>query len=231
MLWLLIYMLCRQYLRKYLAVKELKLKKVKRSRSHFIIPGLLLFLFLSLPILSKTQNTFLKYKIIQGGDEIGWLKLEKYFTGNTLNLSLVSEIKTRFFFKIHVSAKETSAYEKGKLVYSSQFRKSNGSTKLDKQTRYIIDKYIVQENGQNENLNFSFIGTNLLSMYFYEPQGINLVYCDKHECFLKIIKTEDGGYKVKFPDGNSNCFYYNAGTCYKIQISHTFYSAEIILNP
>jgi hypothetical protein len=214
-----------------LAVKELKLKKLKRSRIHFIFPVLILFLFLSLPILSKTQNTPLNYKIIQGGDEIGWLKLEKYFTGNTLNLSLVSEIKTRFIFTIHVTAKETSAYEKGKLVYSSQFRKSNGSTKLDKQTRCVMDKYVVQENGKMENLNFSFIGTNLLSMYFYEPSGVNLVYCDKHECFLKIIKTADDGYKVSFPDGTSNLYYYKAGICYKIMIRHTFYSAEIILNP
>ena len=121
--------------------------------------------------------------------------------------------------------------ENGKLVYSSQFRKTNGSTKLDKQTRLVAEKYEVLKNGETENLPISFISTNLLSLYFQEPVGINLVYCDNHESFAKIIKTDDGGYKVKFPDGNSNCFYYSGGVCSKIKISHTFYSAEIILKP
>jgi hypothetical protein len=46
-----------------------------------------------------------------------------------------------------------------------------------------------------------------------------------------VTKTADGGYKMKFPNGNTNCYYYKDGVCIKIKIEHTFYSAEIIINP
>ncbi len=229
MITFLIYIFLKKYSKQSWANTGLQISKFLSSRFHIIFVSLLIILLSLIPILSKSQNRQLNYKIIQGGDDIGWLRLEKNIAGNTSNLLLISEIKIRILFLITVSAKESSTFENGKLIYSSQFRKINGNTKLDKQTRLVADKYEVLENGEKENLTTSFIGTNLLSLYFQEPIGINFVYCDNHECFTKIIKTDDGGYKVKFPDGNSNSFYYSGGICTKIKISHTFYSAEIIL--
>ncbi len=226
----LIYIFLKKYRTGSWTETVLPIRKFLNARFRIIFVGLIILLLL-IPVLSKTQNLRLNYKIIKGGDDIGWLRIEKNITGNRSSLLLVSEIKTRMIFLITVSAKESSAFENGKLVYSSQFRKTNGSTKLDKQTRLVAEKYEVLKNGETENLPISFISTNLLSLYFQEPVGINLVYCDNHESFAKIIKTDDGGYKVKFPDGNSNCFYYSGGVCSKIKISHTFYSAEIILKP
>ena len=168
---------------------------------------------------------------MQGGKNIGWLKLEKNINGNNASLSLISEVKTRVIFLINVCTKETSTFENGKLLHSTQFRKTNGSIKLNKQTKFTAGKYEVLKNGEKQCLGFPFIGTNLLSLYFQEPVGIDMLYCDNHECFVKIIKTEDGGYKVKFPDGNSNCYYYSGGICTKIKIEHTFYSATIIHSP
>ena len=230
MLTFLIYIFLKKYGTTSWTGIVLAIRKFLNARFHIIFVGLLILLLL-IPIISKTQNLQLNYKIVQGGDDIGWLRLEKNITANRSNLLLVSEIKTRFIFLITVSAKETATFENGKLIYSSQFRKTNGDTKLDKQTKFVAEKYEVFKNGEKENIPVHFIGTNLLSLYFKEPVGISLVYCDNYECFVKIIKINDGGYKVKFPDGNSNCYYYSGGVCSKIKISHTFYSAEIILKP
>ncbi|HSN61051.1 MAG TPA: DUF6134 family protein [Ferruginibacter sp.] len=167
---------------------------------------------------------------MKGADNIGWLKLEKNMEGNRSSFVLTSEVKTRIIFLINVSSKETAIFENGQLLFSSQFRKANGSTKLNKQTKLVGDKYEVVENGGKESLDHSFIGINLLSLYFREPKDIDQVYSDNHECFIKIIKTNDGGYKVKLPDGNSNCYYYKDGICTKIKIEHTFFSANIILS-
>ncbi len=188
-------------------------------------------LMLLMPMLPDAQNLQLNYKIIRNGDDIGWMRLEKTIAGNNSELLLVSEIKTRFVYHITVFTKETSTFENGKLVYSSQTRKTNGSIKLEKQTRLMANEYEVSENGEMEKLPFSAINSNLLCLYFQEPININSVYCDNQQCFVQVTKTADGGYFVKFPNGNANRYYYKDGVCVKIKIMHTLYSAEIILNP
>jgi hypothetical protein len=225
----LIYILLKKYRKQSRVETYLQISKFLSARFHIIFVSLLIILLALIPVLSRSQSRQLNYKILQGGDEIGWMRLEKNMAGNKSNLVLISEIKTRIIFRINVCAKETADFENGKLIQSSQFRKTNGDIKVNKQTRFVSDKYEVLENGENQNLNIAYIGTNLLSLYFQEPAGINVLYCDKHECFIKVTKTEDGGYKVKFPDGNSNVFYYSGGICTKIIIEHTFYTASIIL--
>lgn len=192
---------------------------------------LMILLVVFMPILSIAQNLQLNYKIVRNGDEIGWLKLEETTVGNKSVLLLVSEIKTKVVFPIAVFAKESSTFEQGKLVCSFQIRMTNGSVKCDKQTRLVGNEYVVTENGKKKKLSFFTIETNLLSLYFKEPIDSKWVYCDNQQCFVKVVKTDDGGYKVQFPNGNVNCFYYKNGVCTKIQIVHSFYSAEIILDP
>ncbi|MBK6634975.1 MAG: hypothetical protein IPG38_12285 [Chitinophagaceae bacterium] len=228
MLMLLIYMFLKRTRNPKRAAMVQQVRKYIIARVPFFFITLLVLLLLLIPILVKTQSLLLYYKIVQGGDEIGWLRLEKNIAGSQSRLLLVSEINTRFIIRIRVSATESSTFENGKLVHSAQFRKTNGETKVDKQTRLVSGNYEVMENGGTEKLSIRFIGTNLLSLYFQEPVGINQVYCDKHAGFITVTKTGDGGYRVKFPDGNSNIFYYSRGICTRIRISHTFYTAEII---
>ncbi len=231
MILFLVYILLKEYNNQSGVRSGVQISKFLKYRFQIIFVSFLIILLLCIPILSKTQTLQLNYKIIRGGDDIGWMRLEKNIDGISSKMIMVSEIKTRIIVRITVSAKESSFFENGQLIYSSQLRKTNGNTKLDKQTKFVADKYEVSEDGEKKKLEYQFIGTNLLSLYFHEPVGINFVYCDNQECYTQIIKTDDGGYKVKLPDGNSNCFYYSGDICTKIKVDHTFYSAEIILNP
>jgi hypothetical protein len=190
-----------------------------------------MMLILIFPALSKAQNIQLNYIVAQGGDDIGWLSLSKNIAGNRLSLVLNSEIKFRMLFLFTISAKETSVFENGVLMSSSQFRKTNNDIKIDKQTKLLGNQYQLLEKGEKKILPFSVIKINLLSLYFLEPLNNESVYCDNHQCYSPIIKTSDGGYKVKFPDGNSNSYYYRDGICIKIKIDHTFYSAVVTLKP
>lgn len=226
---LLIYLLSKKMLTPFFAKTWLQIRRYI-STPQIIITGIAIVLLFLIPVISKSQPLRLRYKIVQGGDTMGWLILDKNVTKDSSSLSMISQIKKRILFLVTVLAKESAVYKNGQLVYSSQFRKTNDETKVDKQTKFIAGRYVVTEDGELQNLSYSFIGSNLLSLYFHEPVGITTVYCDKQSCFVDVTKTNDGGYKVKFPDGNSNCFYYANGVCTKILISHTFYSAQIILN-
>ncbi len=228
MLPFLIYTFLKKYSKISWVVTVLQISKYLKARLQIILIWLIIIPLALIPVLTKSQNSLLNYKIVQGGDDIGWLRLEKNITGSRTNLSLVSELRTRIIFLIEVSAKETSIFENGSLLYSSQYRKTNGTVKVNKQTSRVVDKYVVNDNGEKQYLAIPVVVTNLLSLYFQEPISFSTVYCDKYETFIKIAKTDDGGYKVEFPDGNSNTFYYTWGVCTKIKISHTFYTAQII---
>ena len=210
----------------------------RRFSGASYLSGFLVFIFVSLLVLLLSfipkklgaQKLQLNYTVKKGENKIGWLRIERNFDGNKSVMTLNSEIKMRAVFLLTVSAKESATFENGKMICSALYRKTNGDTKLDKQTRLVGEKYEVLENGGKENLVVPFIGNNLLSLYFQEPIGISVVYSDNYQSFISIQKTADGGYIVKFPGGSSNCFYYNGGVCTKIEISTTFYSVTVLLN-
>jgi len=231
MILFIVYTFLKKYSNHNWILANLKTNKFLKINIHNFLLGLLILFMLIFPMLSNAQYLQLNYKIIRNGNEIGWLRLEKSAIGNKSELLLISEIKTKIVFPITVFAKESSIFEGGKLIYSSQIRKTNGSTNLDKQIKLIANEYEVLENGEKEKLSFLSISSNLLSLYFQEPIDSKTVYCENQRCFVKVTRTNDGGYKVKFPNGNTNCYYYKEGVCTKIKIMHTFYSAEIILNP
>ncbi|MEO8769076.1 MAG: DUF6134 family protein [Ferruginibacter sp.] len=182
-------------------------------------------------VIISAHGQKLNYKIICNGNEIGWMKLERTYADNVCSMTLNSTINFRIIFSFTATVLETAKFSNGKLIFSSQYHKTNDNVKLNKQTRFTGDHYEVSEDDENEQLSFPGIYFNLLCLYFIEPVTVKRVYCDKHECFANITKTKDGGYKVVFPNGDSNCYYYTHGTCSRIEIEHSFYSAEVILNP
>ncbi len=224
----------------YLLFKKIRNQKEKRlfyknavgqakKMIRTFIYVLLLLLFGSVIISAHGQK--LNYKVTRDGDEIGWMKLEKICNGEHCRLTLNSTVSFRMIFLFTANVFESASFLNDKLIYSSQWQKRNGDIKVNKQTRYTGNCYEVLENDETEKLSFSEIGCNLLCLYFKEPISIQKVYCDKQQCFSEIKKTKNGGYKVKFPNGDSNCYYYTGGICSRVEIEHSFYSVEVILKP
>ena len=225
--------ICYTLFKKYIAQNILSSSSKIASYLKTIITKLpicfYIILITFLPLKSFSQNSRLDYKVMFSGNDIGWLRLEKNDNGNKSDLLLISEIKTRLLFPIRVFSKETSTYENGKLIYSSQFRKTNGKTNLNKEIRFVENEYEMIENNKTTKLSCTNINSNLLRLFFQEPKNTKEVYCDNQQCFLNVTKADDGGYKMKFPNGNCNRFYYKEGICIKIKMEHKFYIAEIII--
>ena len=211
---------------------EISLKKVAPVFNSFIrmMVCLLICLLIS-GILINACGQKLNYTVVRNGNNIGWMKLEKTTDGNFCKMILSSEIKFRIILLISATVVESACFSNDKLIFSSQYHITNGDVKVNKQTRLGTDGYEVTANNEKEKLNIPGIGFNLICLYFQEPILQKKVYCDKQQCFADIEKGHDGGYKVSFPNGDSNCYYYNGGICTKVRIEHTFYSAELILNP
>lgn len=230
MLLLICYTLFKKYVSQDWNKLHLKFNRFLHFHSRRFFTNLTLTLLVLSSEFSEAQNAKLNYQIIQNGNDIGWLRLEKTIIGNKSDLTLVSEIKTKLLLPITVFSREASTYVNGKLIYSSQFRKTNGSVNSDVKTRLIENNYEVSENGKKEKISLPNIDNNLLSLYFQEPNSLKSVYCEKQQCFVQPLKTKDGGYLVNFPNGNSNCYYYKNGICTKIRIKHKLYSVDIVYN-
>jgi len=96
--------------------------------------------------------------------------------------------------------------------------------------RFDGNKYIVTDKGTKEQLSNTPIKYNMVCLYTNEPSQINLVFSDKFQKLLPIQKLGEHHYKISFPDGNFNEYYYSDGTCKRIEVNHSFYSAVIELH-
>ena len=201
--------------------------------SQFIKTAIAIIVFLLLGVaFMNTKGQQFNYRVIYDGDNIGWVKVEKTCDNNNYcKLILSSETKFRVLLSFNSSIFETSFFLNGKMIYSSQYYKLNNTIKANKKTIFNGKVYKVTEDDVSEELDITDVNFNLMCMYFLEPISIKKVYCDKQQCFSDIEKTEDGGYKIRFPNGDSNCYYYNKGICSKVKVEHSFYSVEFLLNP
>lgn len=190
---------------------------------------LLLLLFVLTAVTLQSQQLEINYQIERNGEKIGWMKLSRQTNGEQCTLNLLSEITFRFFLKFSAQLKEYAQFEKGIMQLSKQFQQMNGKIKIDNLIKLEGNNYVITKNEADEIIPVSEVKLNLLCLYFKEPVDNHIVFADNFQRFLPITKTTDGGYKVLFPDGGSNCYYYQSGICYRIFINKSLYSANIIL--
>ena len=177
----------------------------------------------------NAQEKKLEYNIKRNGDVVGNIRFNQGIAGNRTVLTMESEVNTRFIFNFKAKAKEEVIYDNGIMTWSSIFRKLNGTVKVDKKTKANGNAYTVYKGSKTETLNNYPIRYNMLSVYISEPLNITKVYSDNFQRQIDIEKIADHHYKIKFPDGNYNEYFYTNGICSKIEIHHSMYSATIEL--
>jgi len=189
----------------------------------------LLVVLLGTMISINAQEKRLEYNIKRNGDVVGNIHFIQGIAGNRTVLTMESEVNTRFIFNFKARAKEEVIYDNGIMTWSSIFRKLNGTIKVDKKTKANGSAYTVYKGSKKETLNNYPIRYNMLSVYIIEPLNITKVYSDNFQQQIDIQRIADHHYKIKFPDGNYNEYFYTNGVCSKIEIHHSMYSATIEL--
>jgi hypothetical protein len=189
----------------------------------------LLIILLSISVSTQAQQNKFEYTIKRNGDEVGTIHFTQGVAGNRTVLTLESEVNTRFIFNFKAKAKEEAIYDDGIMTWSSIYRKLNGNVKADKKTKANGSAYTVYKGNKTETLNNYPIRYNMLSVYISEPVNITQVYSDNFQKHIDIQKIADHHYKIKFPDGNYNEYFYTNGMCSKVEVHHSLYSATIEL--
>jgi hypothetical protein len=221
-----ILMLIRRYQKNY-PQQFLILKTQLFYTARIILMMVIVFL---IALITRAQEKHLNYSIKRNGSTIGSMLVKEIKDGKTIRLKLESNIKTGFIFAFSAIGIEEAKYDNGVLVYSSVYQKLNGNEKLNKQIRYANNSYVVSNKGREQKLYNVKIGYNLVCIYNHEPVNTSLIFSDKYQKFLPIQKIQDHHYRIKFPDGSGNDYWFENGVCKKIEIDHTFYSAVMELN-
>src|SRR5687767_8277547 len=188
-----------------------------------------LLVLLSITISVQAQQKRLEYNIKRNGDVVGTIIFTHGITSNRTVFTMESEVNTRFIFNFKAKAREEAIYDDSILTWSSVYRKLNDNVKVDKKTKANGNVYTVYKGSKTETLNNYPIRYNMLSIYVIEPLNIPKVYSDNFQQQLDIQKIADHHYKIKFPDGDYNEYFYTGGVCSRVEVHHTMYSATIEL--
>ncbi len=171
----------------------------------------------------------ISFNIINKNKNIGFIDIEKRDTEYTTTYILDSNVNTKLIFNFNATGKEKSIYRADTLIYSSIFRKLNKKIKLNQSLELVDGKYILMEKNKEKPLHMDIINRNLVTLFFFEPFGIEQVYCDKYKKMIRITPVGPGKYKVVFPNKSSNIYHYEKGQCTMIEVAGPFYKVKLAL--
>ena len=194
------------------------------------IKVILVFVILILTCyLAVSQTNQLKYRVKRKETQIGIISFSYQNAGNKRIFKMESQIKTRLLILFTAIGREESVFENDVMISSTVYQKLNGNEKLNKQTKLVGRNYVISKGTQSEILNNYPISYNMICLFAKEPVDVSKVYSDKFQQFLDIQTIGDHHYRVKFPDGNFNEYFYIKGFCTRVEVHHSLYRATFEL--
>lgn len=205
-------------------IKDLDLQ---RHRPFFkIIPIVIVSLLLTGS--TKAQQSQVRFDILKNNKRIGMLQIMKKEAAPFTDYQLSSKIEASFIKKFRVNAIEKFRYKNDKLIYSSVQRSINEKFNDPKELVFKENKYVVSDGDRDRIFPKAEITSNLVLLYFSEPIDINSVYCDNQQIMVGVEKVGVNQYRVDFPDGASNVFYYKTGKCVQVDVYGKFFKVKLL---
>ncbi len=188
---------------------------------------LTLLIFFFTLCFSQEQN--LHYTINRNGKKVGDLSFQKRKAGAITTYNIASEVKVNMILSVTVKAKEQSVYKNDLLQSSSLVRHVNGRQKVNKQIKNNGTGLTVFDEGAHRELKNYSVKYNTHCLYTIEPTYYTNVFSDNYQKFIPIVKIANQHYKLTFPDGNSNEYFYENGICRKVKVKSQLFDAEFVL--
>ena len=215
----------------YILKKIKDRRKSRLSRLNTSVSAKLLVLALSLTSLQVFgQQDVHRYSILYKGDKVGFMQITQNKTGDSIHYKTISDVKMSMIFSIHVATTEESMFVRDRLMSSAVVRNVNGNDRVNRQLTAVNDYYMLNNQGKKKASAADAINFNLTRLYLSEPVNKTKVWSDAYHEYLKIQQVSPHKYKVTLPDGDFNYYYFNNGICNKVEIVHSFYTIQMVLN-
>lgn len=171
----------------------------------------------------------MQYEIQRNGRKIGSLNFQKRQAGGRTTYNVASEVRVNMLVSVVVKAREQSVYENEVLQSSSVIRHVNGRQKANKQIRKKGSGLIINDDGEEQVLKNFLVRFSSHCLYATEPVTSTSVFCDNYKKFIPLEKLADHRYRLTFPDGNSNEYYYENGVCKRVRVKNQLFDADFVL--
>ena len=170
----------------------------------------------------------ISFSVIKKNSSIGFIDIEKTTIDETTTYIINSEVKTKIIFNFNAKGIEKYIYKRDTLIYSSLYRKLNNKVKLNQSLTLIDGKYFLKEKNKKEEINIGIISSNLVTLFFFEPVGVQKVYSDKYKEMVRITPIGNGKYRIVLPNKSTNIYHYKNGVCTLIEVVGSFYKVKLI---
>ena len=192
--------------------------------------GFLNYIFVTLIIIfssclchlqAQNQKDTIIYDLYVNEEVIGDLVAVRSINpDSTIQLEVTSEADYRFLFSFHIRFHYVSSYNaKGEFISSEFLYLMNDDIKETNWINCNTQNCSVYEGDELKEIIDNKTGLTALNLYFNEPQHNEIVFSERFADYFEVEKEDDDGYKVDFPGGSTNHYYYKNGSCYKIKIN------------
>lgn len=221
----LIFLLLRRYRKQY-PEKAQKLLYKLRFVARIAV---LLLLTICMALYAYTQERVLHYTITRSGSPIGTLVLKENKEGVRTTYGLQSHVKTSFLVPVVVTTMQEAIYENSVLTYLRFYQKVNNNERVNTQIRAAGNGYAVVNSKESKAVSSYPITYNMICLYTVEPLSVKMMFADKFKQAIPIETLGPHHYKITFPDGAYNEYYYQSGICTKVKLYTTWFNAEMVL--
>jgi len=175
-----------------------------------------------------TEVEKISFNIIKKNSRIGYIDIEKTSLNKITTYTLDSEVKVKVVFNFSAIGREKSIYKDDTLIFSSIYRKLNNKVKLNQSLFFVNGKYLLKKKNKKEEINIDVINSNLVTLFFYEPVGIQEIYSDKYKKMVKITPIGNSRYKVVLPNKSTSIYHYQNGKCTMIDVVGSFFKVKLV---
>lgn len=201
---------------------------MKRKNKLLTSTSILLIGLFSISLQAQQLSDTLKYDVLIDSEIIGDLvAVKKMKSDSSFEYSVISNVDYKLLFSFHISFDyKTNFNQKGDYSSSTFEYIMNDDVKESNWINCNSKECYVYEGDEITKIIENSVDITAIQLYFQEPllgeQVFSERFCEKFD-----IERESSGYKVDFPGGSTNTYYYRDGKCYRVAIETLISDMEI----
>jgi len=194
---------------------------MKVTYTIILYTSITLFGLLSVQLYGQSKSDTLSYDLFVDDEIIGEMRVIKNMkSDSSYNYVSISSADYRMLFTFHIRFSYSTSFDSKGDYQSSEFSYYlNNNKKESNLIRREGNKFNVYEDGKIKKVIDDPLDHTAMEMYFNEPLEEEWVFSERFCDQFKIEKEGIDNYKIDFPGGCTNHYFYKDGKCFKIKIN------------